>query len=175
LFQDGEEVLVLSAPLLPLSHLTGPRVPPLFPTSTSRLLAPRVLSPEGLVSQTAGAFASLVSPLDFYRSLTRLLSTVPPQAASLRGVHRRALLEAPLLLGSKIRIDAHAKVGPETALADRVRVEKGARVERCLVLTRVRIGVGAEFRGKIIIGTTVLDPENGGGVSIQEPSILRVP
>ncbi|MEI8093267.1 MAG: hypothetical protein WCG80_03580 [Spirochaetales bacterium] len=176
LFQDGEDLLVLSAPLLPLEPLTGPKIPPLFPVSESRLLAPRLLSGGGLLAQAElGTFASLASLKDYYRTQMRLLATVSPAGASLKGVHPRAVLEAPLLLGAGVRVAAHAQVGPECILAAGTRVDKEGRLRRTLVLSRVRVGRGAAFDGKVIIGTTVLDPENGGGVSIREPEILRVP
>ncbi len=174
LFQDGEDVLVLSAPLLPLVQLTGPKVPAQFPLSTSRLLAPRLLSLKGVVSQTdPGPFASMTTPLEFYRTQLRLLATVPPASASLKGVHRQARMEAPLWLGSKVRIAAGAQVGPEVILAPGATIGKGARIKATVVLTKLVIGSGAEFEGKLMIGNTVIAPETGDSVLITDRNILR--
>ncbi len=57
---------------------------------------------------------------------------------------------APALVGPRCAIAEHALVGSLTVLGREVRVERGAHVERSVLLDGVRIGAGARITGSII-------------------------
>ncbi len=59
-------------------------------------------------------------------------------------------LEGPVVIGENARIDAGAKIGPYSVIADNVVVSSGASVERSVVAEGTYIGEGAELKDTLV-------------------------
>ena len=59
-------------------------------------------------------------------------------------------LEGPVVIGENARIDAGAKIGPYSVIADNVVVSAGASVERSVVADGTYIGEGAELKDTLV-------------------------
>lgn len=174
LYTEGTECLVLSAPNLFLEPLCGPRPIPGFPEPTSQILAPRKLAADGSLKEAAlGAYAPLTSPREYFLTVMKLLTSVIPRPASLKGVHPRAELVPPLFFQEGLHIGSGARIGPQCVLAPGSRIEAKARLERVIMLSPVRIGKDFELRDQIIHGNKLLSPYHNSIMEIPAPRLLK--
>jgi mannose-1-phosphate guanylyltransferase/phosphomannomutase len=74
-----------------------------------------------------------------------------------------ALIEGPVLLGARVRIEPEARVLAGSIIGARTVVRAGARVEGAVIGARCQIGAGALVRDAVIDDETVLAP--GGWVT----------
>lgn len=174
LYTEGSDCLVLSVPNLFLEPLCGPRPLPGFPEATSKILAPRRLSADGSLKEAAlGSYAPLTSPREYFLTVMKLLTTVIPRPASLKGVHPRAELVPPLFFQEGLHIGSGARIGPQCVLAPGSRIEAKARLERVVLLSPVRIGKDFELKDQIVHGNKLLSPYHNSIMEIPAPRLLK--
>jgi NDP-sugar pyrophosphorylase family protein len=83
-----------------------------------------------------------------------------------------ARLAAPIVLGNDCRIGALATVGPGAVVGHRTIVDRQSELTRCVVLSGTYVGMGLELREKIVAGDTIMDPEDGTAVQLNDPWLL---
>lgn len=83
-----------------------------------------------------------------------------------------ARLSAPLVLGNDCRIGPLATVGPDAIVGNRSIVDRQSELSRCVVLGGTYVGAGLELREKIVAGDTIMDPEDGATVRLNDPWLL---
>jgi hypothetical protein len=160
-FLDGDEALIFSAPVADPRGWTGPKVPHGFPRNESRAWAPWVRTADGNLLPWDGPTVSFAGTRDFYQTSMRFLETIPPPALVLKGIHRQAVLEPPLSLGTKVRAASHSHLGPLVQLAAGSTLDHGTSLARTLVLTPTRFAKDQALIGKIVVGHTVVEPVRG--------------
>lgn len=161
LFLNGDDAWIFWAPATDLRVWTGPKGAVGFPESTNPHVHPRLWTRDGKVRLWEGPLVSLGGLRDFYRTSLRLLETLPPQGLGLKGIHRQAVLEPPLALGSGIRAASRSQIGPLVHLATGSRLDHGSRVSRSLILTPTHLAAEQEIRDRIVIGDQQVDPSDG--------------
>jgi hypothetical protein len=160
-FLGGDEAVVFSVPVADPRGWTGPKVPFGFPPAEIRSLLPQRWEASGRLLPWEGPAVSLGGTRDFFRASMRFLETLPPPPLVLRGIHRLATLEPPLLLGLKIRAAARSRLGPLVELAAGSRLDSGTSLTRTLVLTPTRFARDYALADKIVVGDSVVEPVGG--------------
>ena len=166
LFLKGEEALIFSVPVADPRGWTGPKVPFGFPTNESQSLAPLRWEGSGRLLAWDGPLVSLGGTRDFFRASLRFLEILPPPPLGLGRIHRQAILEPPLSLGTKVWAASRSHLGPLVQLASGSRLEHGSSLSRTLVLTPTRFNKDLALEDKIVIGDFVVEPMRGEAIPL---------
>ena len=174
IFLRGARTLIVRAPVYFLAPEFPGGVPAAFGEATHPGLEPVWLSPEGRITPwDGGPWLSLTRAKDYHRLVLRLLATLPPPIPDLRGIPQGAILEAPVRLARGTRIARGCRVGPQTVLGPRVSLDRDVRIDRTILYGGQHLGPGVELSGKLVLGTSILTPENGAVTPVSDGRILK--
>ncbi len=166
LFLQGDEALIFSVPAPDPRGWLGPRVPTGFPAVEAKSLHPVQWVSAGRLDPWPGPVVSISGTRDFFRASMRFLETLPPPPLGLGGIHRQAILEPPLALGTKVKAASHTHLGPLVHLVSGSRLEPGSSLSRTLVLTPTKFLKDVALEDKIVIGDFVVEPLRGEAVRL---------
>lgn len=166
LYLDGAPAYVAWVPVADPRPWTGPQVPSGFPAAEVPGLRPSLWHSDGRLVPAEGPFVSLGGSRDFYRASLRFLEVLPPAPLGLHGIHRRATLEPPLLLGRRVHAAANSRLGPLVQLAEGSQLRSGTSLTRTLVLTPTSFPKDWALADKIVIGAHVVEPFKGDVVPL---------
>ncbi len=82
------------------------------------------------------------------------------------------ILAPPIMIGSDTRLRPLCKIGPSAVIGSRVVVDSQSELSDCVVLDGTYIGRNLDITGKIVGGGTMLDPESGVRLELNDPLLL---
>jgi NDP-sugar pyrophosphorylase family protein len=85
-----------------------------------------------------------------------------------------ARVEAPSVIGTEVRLEAGACVGPRSVVGARCRIGPGARVEGAVLWDEVTVGAGAVLRGCVLASTVRIGAhaDVGPGVTLEAGAVV---
>lgn len=81
-------------------------------------------------------------------------------------------LRPPVLIGNDVRLRPLSEVGPRAVVGNHVVVDGQTVVRNCVVLDGTYVGQHLELDGKIVCGGTMVDPESGEALELEDPLLL---
>ena len=181
------------APVAGSTYATGPAESPVaFMSTDPAYLSAFLETGAGAHPPAARPFSELgvepalmEKPRDFFDTNMRLVSsewsryvTSGYHAAdgSMLGynvvVSPSARLAPPIVVGNDCHIGALASVGPRAVVGHRVIIDRQSDLADCVILDGTYIGRGLEIHGKIVAGTTLMDPDDGVALRLEDPLLL---
>jgi len=81
-------------------------------------------------------------------------------------------LNPPLMIGNHCRLRPLTVLGPHAVIGNQVVVDTQTELADCVVLDGTYLGKNLEFRGKILAGRHLIDPESGLALELEDPLLL---
>lgn len=81
-------------------------------------------------------------------------------------------LAPPVMIGNDSRLRPLCKIGPAAVIGSRVVVDSQSELSDCIVLDGTYIGQNLDISGKIVCGGSMLDPESGVRLDLDDPLLL---
>lgn len=78
----------------------------------------------------------------------------------------------PVMIGNDSRLRPLCKIGPAAVIGSRVVVDSQSELSDCVVLDGTYIGKNLDISGKIVGGGSMIDPESGVRVDLNDPLLL---
>ncbi|WP_449258700.1 NDP-sugar synthase [Chlorobium limicola] len=87
-------------------------------------------------------------------------------------ISKTAQIHKPASIGNNVRILPGAVIGPSAIIGSNVIIDKGSTVKESIILDNTYIGEQLEIEGRIASKNTLIDPESGVTLAMQDPHLL---
>ncbi len=125
---------------------------------------------EGVIPEIEGQWRPLNSAFRYFASL---LDSIPIETSVEIWSHPQTNIHSPAFWKHSCELKEGSVLGPFTVLGQNIKLEKNARLERCIVISDTTIGKNTFWKEKIILGDRVLNPLKGVWTHIKDKKILK--
>lgn len=87
-------------------------------------------------------------------------------------IAKTAEIRKPVSIGNNVQLLPGTIIGPMAVIGSNVIIDKGSSISGSIIFDNTYIGEQLEIEGRIASGNTLIDPESGASVAMEDPHLL---